>query len=86
MRPGRDFRFQKTDFKPAGPNPTVGRFQISDPRAEQADVASPLQISDTRMQTPRKPPQDAGVSEISVPDFRIQNSDAIHQEVSVRGS
>ena len=52
MRPGRDFRFQISDFKPAGPDPPVCRFQISDPRAEQADVVYPLQISDFRFQTP----------------------------------
>ena len=54
MRPGRDFRFQKTDFKGAGlrPDPTGFRFQISDPSAKQADVASPLQMSECRIQIP----------------------------------
>ena len=46
------FRFQKTDFKGAGPDPTGFRFQISDLSAEQADVASPLQMSECRIQIP----------------------------------
>ena len=50
--PRQRFRFQKTDFKGAGPDPTGFRFQISDPSAEQADVASPLQISDFRIFRP----------------------------------
>ena len=82
--PRQRFRFQKTDFKGAGPDPTGFRFQISDPSAEQADVASPLQISDFRIfRPPRMPPWD-GVSEFSVPDFRKQNSDTRRQEISVR--
>ena len=50
--PRQRFRFQKTDFKGAGPDPTGFRFQISDPSAEQADVASPLQMSECRIQIP----------------------------------
>ena len=50
--PRQRFRFQKTDFKGAGPDPTGFRFQISDLSAEQADVASPLQMSECRIQIP----------------------------------
>ena len=50
--PRQRFRFQKTDFKGAGPDPTGFRFQISDLSAEQADVASPLHISECRIQIP----------------------------------
>ena len=50
--PRQRFRFQKTDFKGAGPDLTGFRFQISDPSAEQADVASPLQMSECRIQIP----------------------------------
>ena len=50
--PRQRFRFQKTDFKGAGPDPTGFRFQISDPSSEQADEASPLQMSECRIQIP----------------------------------
>ena len=74
--------FRKQISKKPGHIPEVGRFQISDPSAEQADVASPLQISDFRIfRPPRMPPRD-GVSELSVPDFRKQNSDTRRQEIS----
>ena len=44
--------FRKQISKKPGHIPEVGRFQISDPSAEQADVASPLQISDFRIFRP----------------------------------
>ncbi len=62
VRPGRDFRFQKTDFKEPGEIP---------------------QVSDFRFQIPHL--SGAGRCGISTADFRMQNSDTRHQEISVRG-
>ena len=54
--PRQRFRFQKTDFKGAGPDPTGFRFQISDPSAKQADVwhlHCRCQNAEFRYQAPR---------------------------------
>ena len=45
-----DFRKQISNW--SRPDPTGFRFQISDPSAEQADVASRLQVSECRIQIP----------------------------------
>ena len=50
--PRQRFQISENRFQRSRPDPTGFRFQISDPSAEQADVASPLQISECRIQIP----------------------------------
>ena len=50
--PRQRFQISENRFQRSRPDPTGFRFQISDPSAEQADVASPLQMSECRIQIP----------------------------------
>ena len=50
--PRQRFQISENRFQRAGPDPTGFRFQISDPSSEQADEASPLQMSECRIQIP----------------------------------
>ena len=81
-------RFQISDFRFQTSRARSDSVQISDFRSQSGAGGCGISTADLRFQNsdPRMPPQDAGVSELSVPYFRMQNSDTrLHQEVSVRG-
>ena len=73
-----DFRFQTSRARSAS-------LQISDFRSQSGAGRCGISTADLRFQNsdPRMPPQDAGVSELSVPYFRMQNSDTRHQDRSI---
>ena len=81
--PRQRFQISENRFQRAGPDPTGFRFQISDPSAEQADVASPLQMSECRIQMPgAKIPRSIGLralGENQIISGRSQSKTCYHQ-------